>query len=142
MFLYNFEAATLLKASFVYYSVMYVCVTEKRNFHHARDHDSFPYITSSQRKNNSALKYLEIYLKHLAYTGIMQSEEPRRFKQMAWNPGCCVMQSGGSASPSAASIASLFLATAQKISENKRPRALQLDLDSDNFHTYTYNFQS
>ena len=76
MFLYNFEAATLLKASFVYYSVMYVCVTEKRNFHHARDHDSFPYITSSQRKKNSALKYLEIYLKHLAYTGIMQSEEP------------------------------------------------------------------
>ena len=52
------------------------------------------------------------------------------------------MRSRGSASPSAASTASLFLATTQSISANKRPRALQLALDSDKFHTYTYNFQS
>ena len=65
-FLYNFEAAPLLKAS-------NGCMTEKRNFHH---YSYVVCISTSQKKNNSALKYVEIYLKYLAYTGTMPSEEP------------------------------------------------------------------
>lgn len=42
----------------------------------------------------------------------------QRFKHTAWKPGCCVIHTGGSASPSA-STDSLFLATTQSISEQQ-----------------------
>ena len=61
-FLYNLEAAALL----------ILVMRDRRTKRPSRGiMTSFPCLSSSQRKKNSALKYFEIYLKYLCHTGTM-----------------------------------------------------------------------
>ena len=69
-FLYNFEAGALLKASFV------SLLSGAWETNESSIMISFLCISSSQRKKNSALKYIEIYLIYLSHTGTMPFKEP------------------------------------------------------------------